>query len=87
VLTTDPADRYSHVAREDSPPTGSLPSSIVGFYDTFGGGIANFGNGTGSAFDALLSGVFNSFGVFISGVLGSGAINSTSTDSGGELKG
>lgn len=44
-------------------------------FDNIGAGLANFGNGQGSAFDAILSGMFNAFGNFISGVLGSGVIN------------
>ncbi|XP_055300233.1 uncharacterized protein LOC129567398 [Sitodiplosis mosellana] len=54
----------------------SMPrSGIVGMADNLGAGLANFGNGQGSAFDAIVSGIFNAFGNFISGVLGSGAIN------------
>lgn len=43
--------------------------------DNLGAGLANFGNAQGSAFDAILSGIFNAFGNFISGILGSGAVN------------
>lgn len=50
-------------------------SGIVGAADNIGAGLANFGNGQGSAFDAIISGIFNAFGNFISGVLGSGVIN------------
>lgn len=50
-------------------------SGIVGMADNFGAALANFGNGQGSAFDAIFSGMFNGFGNFISGILGSGAVN------------
>lgn len=52
-------------------------SGIVGAADNIGAGMANFGNGQGSAFDAIISGIFNAFGNFISGVLGSGSINTS----------
>lgn len=50
-------------------------SGIVGAFDNFGAGIANFGNAQGSGFDAILSGFFNSIGTLFSGLFGSGAVN------------
>lgn len=68
-----------------APPGGILPialpihalphSGIVGAFDNFGAGIANFGNAQGSGFDAILSGFFNSIGTLFSGIFGSGAVN------------
>lgn len=69
------------------PPAGSpnaaslaiipaLPhTGITGFADNLGAGIANFGNGQGASIDALVSGSFNAAGVLLSGILGSGAVN------------
>lgn len=57
-------------------PIHALPhSGIVGAADNLGAGIANFGNGQGSSFDAFISGFFNAIGTLVSGVLGSGAVN------------
>lgn len=50
-------------------------TGVTGAADNFGAGIANFGNGQGAAMDALVSGSFNALGVFLSGILGSGAVN------------
>lgn len=54
----------------------SLPhSGLAGFGDNLGAGVANFGNGQGASWDAVLSGAFNAAGVLISGLIGSGAVN------------
>ena len=50
-------------------------SGLAGFADNIGAGLANFGNGQGSSWDAIVSAIFNGLGNFISGILGSGAIN------------
>lgn len=54
----------------------ALPrTGIVGFFDNLGAGMANFGNAQGSGFDAMFSGAFNAIGTLLSGLFGSGAIN------------
>ncbi|XP_031623395.1 uncharacterized protein LOC116340834 [Contarinia nasturtii] len=50
-------------------------SGLAGMADNIGAGLANFGNGQGSAFDAMLSGLFSAVGNLLSGILGSGAVN------------
>lgn len=59
-----------------APQINNIPySSVVGAADNIGAGIANFGNGQGSSLDAVFSAVGNALGNIISGILGSGAIN------------
>lgn len=53
-------------------------NGIVGAADSFGSGMANFGNAQASAFEAILKGVFNAFGNFIGGMFGSGTVSGES---------
>lgn len=50
-------------------------TGIAGLFDNMGAAMANFGNAQGAGFDAFLSGIFSGIGVGLSGLFGSGAIN------------
>lgn len=58
-------------------PNNAIPhSGIVGGFDTLAAGIANFGNGVGSALDAIAGGIFTGSANLFSGIFGSGAVSS-----------
>jgi len=75
-------------ARSDKPTQPPAPSStnapphtgITGAADNLAAGLANFGNGQGSSMDAVVSGTFHAVGTLLSGVLGSGSVNTAFTN-------
>lgn len=50
-------------------------TGVVGAFDTLGAAFANIGNTGGAMLNTAGSGIFNAAGTLLSGVLGSGAIN------------
>lgn len=57
------------------PPFLVPHTGIVGAADSWGAGWINLGNAIGAGLDALTSGTFAGLGIALSGLLGSGAIN------------